>query len=225
MQRKIQKRAYTVLHQRRLYSLSFFLAIAASGQNMPDDNLSAAEHDTDMLFKLLKIQADVQSDLNDLDSDLANAAQNLSTTGLEGPAAREVLRKLLETNSNLAGKLTFGAINKEGKIVLSECRGCDNISSQDIQSTHSTENLSPKAIELIAHVMKTKTPAFSKAFMTVEGFTGANLEYPVFSSQGEFIGGIGAVFEPDKLLNALVACQLHFNNSTRSNITDYSFWI
>ena len=202
-----------------------FLAIAASGQNVSDGNLSAAESEADMLFMLLQIQADVQGKLNDLDSDLANAAQNLSTTRLEGPAARGVLRKLLETNSNLPGTLTFGTMNKEGKIITSECKGCENVSIQDRLSMHSAENLSPTAIELIAHVMKTKTPAFSKAFMTVEGFTGANLEYPVFSSQGEFMGGVGAVFEPDKLLNALVAPQLHFNNSTRSNITDYSFWI
>lgn len=161
----------------------FFLAIGASGQNMSDDNLSVSEPDADMLFKLLKIQADVQGNLNDMDLDLANAAQDLSTTGLEGAAAREVLRKLVEANSDLAGKLTIGTINKEGKIVLSECKGCDNISIQDIQFTHSAENLSPTAIELIAHVMKTKTPAFSKAFRTVEGFTGANLEFPVFSPQ------------------------------------------
>lgn len=75
-----------------------FCAIAASGQNVSNGNLSAAESDADMLFMLLKIQADVQGNLNDSDLDVANAAQNLSTTGLEGTAARGVLRQLLETN-------------------------------------------------------------------------------------------------------------------------------
>ena len=62
----------------------FFCAVAASGQDVPNSNLSAAESEADMLFMLLQIQADVQGNLNDLDLDVANAAQNLSITGLEG---------------------------------------------------------------------------------------------------------------------------------------------
>ena len=66
---------------------------------------------------------------------------------------------------------------------------------------------------------------FSKQLLLVEGFNGTSLAYPVFSPQGDFIGGISAIIEPDKLLNAIVAPQLHFDVSNRSNITDYSFWI
>jgi hypothetical protein len=36
-------------------------------------------------------------ELEYLDADVASAAQNLSTTALEGDAAREVLNKLLDT--------------------------------------------------------------------------------------------------------------------------------
>jgi len=188
-----------------------FCAMAASGQNLPDGNLSASESGADMLFMLLQIQADVQGNLNDLDLDVANAAQNLSTTGLEGTAARGVLRKLLETDSNLAEAVTFG---KDGKIIIAECRGCEGGEGADISSQ-----------EHIAHVLKTKTPTFSKQFLLVEGYDGTALAYPVFSPQGEFLGGISTIIEPDKLLNAVVAPQLHFDIDNRSNITDYSFWL
>lgn len=188
-----------------------FCAIAASGQNIPNGNLSAAESEADMLFMLLQIQADVQGNLNDLDLDVANAAQNLSTTGLEGTAARGVLRKLLETDSNLAEAVTF---SKDGKIIIAECNGCEGGEGADISSQ-----------EHIAHVLKAKTPTFSKQFLLVEGYNGTALAYPVFSPQGEFLGGISAIIEPDKLLNAVVAPQLHFDNDNRSNITDYSFWL
>ena len=60
-----------------------FCAIAASGQDVPNSNVSATKSEADMLFMLLQIQANVQGNLTDLDSDVANAAQNLSTTGLE----------------------------------------------------------------------------------------------------------------------------------------------
>lgn len=188
-----------------------FCSIAASGQNIPYGNLSAAESEADMLFTLLQIQASVQGNLNDLDSDVANAAQNLSTTGLEGTAARGVLRKLLDTNSNLTEAVTF---SKDGKIIVAECRGCEGGEGADISSQ-----------EHIAHVLKAKTPTFSKQFLLVEGYNGTALAYPVFSPQGEFLGGISTIIEPDKLLNAVVAPRLHFDISNRSNITDYSFWL
>ncbi len=200
-----------------ILAILLFCVIAASGQNVPNGNLStlsalsAAESEADMLFMLLQIQADVQGNLNDLDSDVANAAQNLSTTGLEGTAARGVLQKLLETNLNLVEAVTF---SKDGKIITAECKGCEGGEGADISSQ-----------EHIAHVLKTKTPTLSKQFLLVEGYNGTALAYPVFSPQGEFLGGISTIIEPDKLLNAVVAPTLKFDISTRGNITDYSFWL
>ena len=188
-----------------------FCAIAAFGQDVPKSNVSAADSATDLPFMLLQIQADVQGSLNDLDLDVANASQNLSATGLEGTAAGEVLRKLLETNSNLVDAVTF---SNDGKIIIAECNGCEGGKGADISSQ-----------EHIAHVLKTKTPTFSKQFLLVEGYNGTALAYPVFSPQGEFLGGISTIIEPDKLLNAVVAPQLHFDTYNRSNITDYSFWL
>lgn len=195
-------------------AILLFCAIAASGQNIPNvpnGNLSGAESESDMLFMLLQIQADVQGNLNDLDFDVANAAQNLSAAGLEGDAAHGVLHKLLESDSNLAEAVTF---SKEGKIIAAECKGCEGGEGADISRQ-----------EHIAHLLKTKTPTFSKQFLLVEGYNGTSLAYPVFSPQGEFLGGISAIIEPDKLLNAVVAPQLHFGIDNRSNITDYSFWL
>lgn len=188
-----------------------FNAVAASGQNIPDGNLPAAESEANMLFMLLQIQADVQGNLNDLDLDVANAAQNLSITGLEGTAARGILSKLLKTDSNLAEAVTFST---DGRIITAECRGCEGGEGADISSQ-----------EHIAHVLKTRTPTFSKQFLLVEGYNGTALAYPVFSPKGEFLGGISAIIEPDRLLNAVVAPKLHFDIDNRSNITDYSFWL
>ncbi len=184
---------------------------AALGKAAPEGNASALDPAADMLFMLLQIQADVQGSLNDLDLDVANASQDLSATGLEGDAARVVLRKLLEANSNLVEAVTFG---KEGRIILAECKGCEGGEGADISSQ-----------EHIAHVLKTKTPTFSKQFLLVEGYNGTALAYPVFSPQGEFVGGISTIIEPDKLLNAVVAPALKFDIYNRSNITDYSFWL
>lgn len=192
-------------------------AVSASGQNTTGGNASipnaqAAPNSTaDMLFRLLQIQAETQGSLTDLDQDVANASADLSTTGLEGDAADEILRNLLEVNSNLVEAVTF---SKEGKIMAAECKGCEGGEGADISSQ-----------EHIAHVLKAKTPTFSKQFLLVEGYNGTALAYPVLSPQGELLGGISAIIEPDRLLNNAVAAQLHFDIENRSNITDYSFWM
>lgn len=191
-------------------AILLFCTFAASSQSASNANLSGVESEANMLYMLLQIQADAQGNLDGVDSDVANAAQNLSTTGLEGAEAREVLRKLLDSNSNLVEAVTF---SKEGKIIVAECRGCKGGEGANISSQ-----------EHIAYVLKNKMPTFSKEFLLVEGYNGTALAYPVFSPQGEFLGGISTIIQPDKLLNDLVAPELHFNVSTRGNISDYSFW-
>jgi polar amino acid transport system substrate-binding protein len=188
-----------------------FCSFAAFGQNVPKGEVSISNCDSDMPFMLLQIQADVQGSLNDLDADVANASRDLSKTGLEGDAASKVLGKLLDTNSNLVEAVTFG---NDGKIIIAECKGCDGGEGADISSQ-----------EHIAYVLKTKTPTLSRQFLLVEGYNGTALVYPVFSQKGELLGGISTIIESDKLLNSMVAPQLNFDVSTRSNISDYSFWI
>ena len=169
------------------------------------------DKDADGVFMLLQIQANLQGSLNDLDSDMATAAQNLSITGLKGDAARRVLRELMGTNSNLNNAITIG---KDGKIIIAEGRGSESAEGADISNQ-----------EHISRLLQAKTPVLSKQLLLVEGYNGTSLAYPVFSAQGEFLGGVSAIIEPDKLVNAIVAPQLHFDVSNRSNITDYSFWL
>lgn len=180
-----------------------FSAVTALGQEAPEGNASASESSEDMLFRLLLIQADVQGSLSNMDSDVANISQNLSATDLEGDEAREVLSKLLESNSNLSDAIT---ISKDGKIMIAECKGCKGVKGDDISGQ-----------EHIAHFLTTKAPTLSREFLTVEGYNATALVYPVFSPNGEFKGGVSSIFEPDKVLSNLIA--------TRLNETSYSFWV
>ncbi len=189
-----------------MIAILFFCAIAASCQNVPESNASI-ESDGEMLFMLLQIQAGVQGNLTDLDSDMANAAQNLSETGLNGTAASEILLNLLETNSNIAETSTF---SKEGKIIVAEGKESESAEGADISNQ-----------EHIAHVLKAKTPTFSKQLRLIEGYNGTVLDFPVFSPQGEFIGGIAAIIEPYKLMNDLVSPKFQ----SGMNNTDYSIWL
>lgn len=173
------------------------IAMAGSAQDIPESNAKVAKPD-EMSFLLLQIQSDVQGSLTDMESDVSNASQNLSDTGLEGAGAQKILSKLLETNSNLVEVVTF---RKDGKIQSAECKGCEGSVDVDISSQ-----------EHIAHVIKIKTPALSGEFLTVEGYNATALAFPIFSREGEFLGGISATFEPDKFLKALVVPKLSGTN-------------
>jgi polar amino acid transport system substrate-binding protein len=205
------KRKFSFVSIGAIAIILLLCSIAACGQAVPNGNLSAAESEIDMLFKLLQFQADLQGNLNELDLDVANASQVLSTTGLEGTAAREVLSRLLEANPNLIGAST---LSKDGKIIVSECRGCEKSEGADISGQ-----------EHIAFFLKTKIPTISKRFLLVEGYNGIALQYPVFSSQGEFLGGISAVIEPDKLLDRLATPLLQHDLYNESGNADYTFWV
>jgi hypothetical protein len=163
--RKNQGKRVLSFSSAAIAAILLFCPISAFGQDVPKGNLSDAESTADMIFMLLKIQADVQGNLTDLDMDVAEAAQNLSTAGLEGTAAHEVLHKLLETNSNLAQAAIF---SKEGKIIIAEGK-----------ESNSGEGANISSQEHIARVLKTKTPTFSKQFLLVEGYNGTSLDYPV----------------------------------------------
>jgi polar amino acid transport system substrate-binding protein len=192
-------------------AILLLFSIAAFGQDVPDSSLNATESEADMLFKLLLFQADVQGSLNDLDLDVANASQNLSTTGLEGTSAREALSKLSETNSNL---VETSILRKDGRIIIAEGKGSESAEGADISRQ-----------EHIARLLQIKTPVFSKQFLLVQGYYGTALAYPIFSPQGEFLGGITAIIEPDKLLNELVAILPQYDMQNRSSIADYTFWV
>lgn len=184
----------------------FLLCIAVSAaQDIPENNAASAGPGNigNMPFTLLLAQADVQGSLDEMGSDAANASKNLSSTGLEGAGAQEVLNSLLESNPNLIEAVTFG---KEGKILVAECKGCQGSVGADISNQ-----------EYISHALKAKTPALSGEFLTVEGYNATALAYPVFSPEGEFLGGISTTFQPDKMLGALVVPRL--------NGTDYSIFV
>lgn len=183
--------------------IAFLLYIATTtAQDFPENNASLAEPSS-MPFTLLQTQADVQGSLDDMGSDVANASQNLSSTGLDGAEAKEILNKLLESNPNLIEAVTFG---KEGKILIAECKGCQGSVGADISNQG-----------YISYVLKSKNPMLSGEFLTVEGYNATALAYPVFSPEGEFQGGVSATFEPDKMLGALVVPRL--------NGTDYSLFV
>jgi polar amino acid transport system substrate-binding protein len=181
--------------------------ILASGVAAEDEATFADEatlaHPSSMPFTLLQIQADVQGSLDDTASEVENATLSLSAAGLTGSEAQQILAQVMQSSPNLVEAVTF---SREGQILAAECKGCQGAVGADISSQ-----------EHIAHVLKYRTPTLSDEFMAVEGYNATALAYPVFSPQGEFLGGISVLLKPEEMFGGLVGPWL--------NGTDYSFFV
>ncbi|NPV63709.1 MAG: cache domain-containing protein [Methanotrichaceae archaeon] len=148
-----------------------------------------------MPFTLLQIQSEVQESLDDTASMVENATLSLLAAGLTGSEAQEILARVLESSPNLVEVVTF---SRDGRILAAECEGCRGAVGADISSQ-----------EHIAHVLKYRTPTLSGEFLAVEGYNATALAYPVFSPQGEFLGGISALLKPEEMFAALVGPRLN----------------
>ncbi len=172
----------------------------ATHDDSTDGGLSA-DSDNEMAFNLLQLQAEVQGSLNDQDSLVANAAEQLSSTGLEGEKAQAILHNL--NNSGFAEAVT---ISQQGTILAvepsrySSSEGA-NVSSQDVWIWFS----------------KSKTPVLSQMYHLVEGYDAISLIHPVLSLTGKFEGALSASMEPGEFLGAIIT----------SNVkgTPYNAWV
>lgn len=156
--------------------------------------------DGNMASFLLRLQADLQGQLYDLDAAVANSAFKLSTAGIKGENARDVLQNLTNASAHFV-EATISS--PEGKIVVAEPAAFKNAEGADISKTDSTIRL-----------MQTKSPVFSQVFRLVEGYDAIVISYPVFSDSGQFMGGVGAIIKPEELIGSIAALLL--------NDTDYS---
>lgn len=154
--------------------------------------------ESNIAYFLLRLQADLQGKLNDLDEAVADSSYQLSTAGIKGEKAREILRNLTNPGSSFL-EATTGSI--EGKIETAEPDVYRNYEGVDISKSESTIRL-----------MQTKRPDFSDVFRLVEGYNASIVSYPVFSASGQLIGAMGAIMKPDEVIGSIAAPLLNGTN-------------
>jgi hypothetical protein len=133
-----------------------------------------------------KIQQAVQTELNELDLAVSNAAAELSRTGLSGPEARNILKGLADKYAFIIDTCTTdtaGIMVTVAPEAYTIYEGMD-ISQQDVT----------------IKINETHKPLLSQLFPAVEGMDAIVIMWPVFSQNGDFIGSVSALFKPEKFL-------------------------
>ncbi len=139
---------------------------------------------------LAGLKARIGAALNKIDSALAAAAGELNKTGLTGPDAGKILRGLCAANPEV---IDCAAVDAKGIMVTVEPGEYKSVEGEDISSQ-----------EQVIEIQRTKQPVLSEVFRSVEGFDAADMEYPVFSSDGQFAGAVSVLLRPEFILASVI---------------------
>lgn len=145
----------------------------------------------EMTRLLQQVQQEVNAELNKLDENIKSACQQLSTTGLDGANARNVLADLVESNPLIVNAATSDIKDMLVAVEPSQYREIEGIDISDQE-----QNIK---------LHKTMRPEMSNMIPLVEGFPGVVMVAPIFNIEDKFIGALSIVIEPNVLINKTVS--------------------
>lgn len=137
-----------------------------------------------------ELQEKISAELNQMDNDVAQAARQLPSLGLQSDATARILQQLYDRHSSVVAASTF---DTDGNLLLVQ---------PDKYKYSEGKNISDQP-----HFPRLKSsgkPVLSSMFMTVEGFYAVSLAYPVFSSEGQLIGFVSVVLQPYALMRNII---------------------
>ncbi|MBN1191782.1 MAG: cache domain-containing protein [Dehalococcoidales bacterium] len=146
-----------------------------------------------------QVQQELQSAMNGLDRDLANAAGELSGLDPAGAHARKILAGLLDKRPYAVDTCT---VNRNGIIVAVEPDEYKIAEGADISDQ-----------EQVIRLFRTLKPVLSCNFRSVEGIEAADMEYPVFSTENGITGSVSVLLRPEVLIRDIVSRTEHGNFS------------
>jgi hypothetical protein len=157
-------------------------------------SLSSKSSDTtkvEMVNLLSQVQVSVDSEIERIGNSVVYASKQLSTTGITGDQAREVIGALAANSSFIIEAATQ---NLDRKMMVVEP-----------EAYHSSEGkiigeqkwLNPNPVGDI-------TPCMTPVIMLIVNTSGCSIVAPVFDSNREMIGTVSAIFNPQLLVGASV---------------------
>jgi hypothetical protein len=162
--------------------IAFFLLSVTSN--------TVAQTKSDVPPILSKLQKQISSVLNKMDSDLSLASKKISKVGIQSSEAREILLKLCTSNPYTVDCAT---VDMNGKMLILEPEEYRKFEGSNISKQ-----------EQVIRIHKTKKPVLSSAFPAVEGFDAVDLEYPVFSHHDKMTGSVSMLIRPESFLSKII---------------------
>jgi len=167
------------------------IAVAATtaGCAGPVKNIKQMKSATDNL------QSIIQSRLLNLDNALADAAEKIAISGIQGEETRGILNGLCRKYPYLTDCSTS---DPRGRIIT--------VAPEAYRQYEGTETATTDASkQFFVDFAQNRKPMLSSVFRAVEGIDGVVLVRPVITGNGELLGMVSALFKPGDLLDGTIA--------------------
>ncbi len=132
----------------------------------------------------------VQESLNAADTDTATAATELAKVGLSSDPARAILSDLCNKHPSAVDCST---IDPNGIMTAIEPAAYHKFEGSNINTQ-----------EQVKRLHQTRKPVLSLAFKAVEGFYAIDLEHPIITRKGEFLGSVSIIMKPQPSLKKTI---------------------
>jgi hypothetical protein len=167
-------------------SLMHLLPYACTGQSSQVKQLEATT---------LQIKQAVQSELDKLDLDMSAAAAEMTNTGLSGPEAIDILKRLYNKYRYM---IEFATADTNYKIIAIVPEGYSGFQGGYVAIYENGQLITEKVTK----------PELRYAVVMFEFFYTDAVIWPIFSSNGKAIGSVSALFEPQKLFTRTIGPDL-----------------
>ncbi len=141
---------------------------------------------TDSETALESARMKVMEEFARIDLELKRAAERLGAEGLTGYGARSALEDLFNA---FPYAVDCTAVDSTGRMVTVEPAPYRHFEGNDISDQ-----------EQVKRILDRRVPVLSGVFRTVEGIEATDAEYPVFGSDGAFLGSVSLLFSAEGLL-------------------------
>jgi hypothetical protein len=172
-----------------LLVLSVVLTVTAAGCAGPVKNLKQMKSATENL------QSIIQSKLLNLDNAVADAAEKIAKSGLQGEETRGILNGLCRKYPYLTDCSTSDPL---GKMITVAPEAYRRYEGTDTATTDASK-------KFFADFAQNKKPMLSNVFRAVESIDAVVLVRPVITENGELLGMVSALFKPGDLLDGTIA--------------------
>ncbi|RPJ63931.1 MAG: hypothetical protein EHM12_01015 [Dehalococcoidia bacterium] len=141
------------------------------------------------------IQVILQSKLSNLNNTIAEAAKNISKSGVQGEETLKILNGVCKKYSYL---VDCTVSDPYGKIISAAPDSYRRFEGTDTATTETSK-------KFFAESAKIRKPMLSTIFRAVEDIDGVVLVWPVITEQEELLGYVSALFKPEDLLEGTVS--------------------
>lgn len=161
-------------------------------QNMALNNQTAADATkVEMTSLLSEVQVQVEAEIERVGNSVIYASQQLSTTGISGDPARQIISALAANSSYIIEAATQ---NLDRKMIVVEPQAW-HISEGKTIGEQKWLNTNPLA---------NLTPSMTPVIMLITNQSGCSIVAPVFNSDKVLIGTVSSIFDPQAMINASI---------------------